>query len=345
MKHTKKHSPGRSQRILFWTVVVIVIGGFAALSPFIFTRSDKDVTIIIPPGATKKTVVDSLLKYYPESYAERVEYLIGLRNIDFAERAGMYKIDKGTTPFTAMRRLTRGSQTPVRLTINHFRTLDTLADAISRKCDFSKDDFLKVAQDPAFLSAYGLTPDQALSLFLEDTYEVYWSWTPRQVIEKIGKKYQTLWNQKNVKRASEMGLTPAQLMIIASITDEETNEIDEKGRIGTLYANRLNVGMRLQADPTVRYAIGNFSIHRVTQEHLKYDSPYNTYIHDGLPPGPIRTTSEKTVTEILNSKPSEELYMCAKEDFSGYHNFAKTYEEHTQNALRYQHELDRRGIK
>ncbi len=121
--------------------------------------------------------------------------------------------------------------------------------------------------------------------------------------------------------------------------------MDEKGRIGRLYVNRLNKGMKLQADPTVRFAIGDYTIKRVTRDHLKYESPYNTYLHQGLPPGPIRTVNKSTLEALLNSEPTEELYMCAKEDFSGRHNFAVTYEEHLQNAKRYQEELDRRGIK
>ncbi|MDE5675491.1 MAG: endolytic transglycosylase MltG, partial [Muribaculaceae bacterium] len=151
--------------------------------------------------------------------------------------------------------------------------------------------------------------------------------------------------EERIQKAKDLGLTPAQLMTIASIVDEETNKLDEKDEIGRLYINRYLKGMKLQADPTVKYAVGDFSLRRILNTHLKTSSPYNTYLNTGLPPGPIRTTSVATIDQILNSKPSDAIYMCAKEDFSGYHNFAATYKEHLANAKRYQAALNRRGIK
>ena len=134
-------------------------------------------------------------------------------------------------------------------------------------------------------------------------------------------------------------------MIVASIVDEETNKADEKGKIGRLYINRLNKGMKLQADPTVKFALGDFSLRRIRKNHLSVNSPYNTYRNTGLPPGPIRTTSVATIDRILDSEPSDHIYMCAKEDFSGYHNFAASYSEHMANARKYQQALNKRGIK
>ena len=134
-------------------------------------------------------------------------------------------------------------------------------------------------------------------------------------------------------------------MIICSIVDEESNAKSEKGTIGRLYINRLKKGMKLQADPTVRFALNDFTIRRVTRNHLTVDSPYNTYQVEGLPPGPIRTTSVETIDAVLNSQPNDYLYMCAKEDFSGTHNFAADYATHQENARRYQNALNERGIK
>ena len=172
-----------------------------------------------------------------------------------------------------------------------------------------------------------------------------WSGTPEKIIEKIGKNYSNVWNDERRKKAASLGMTPQQVMILASIVDEETNAASEKGTIGRLYINRLDKGMRLQADPTVKYAIGDFEKKRITKQDLQFESPYNTYRNGGLPPGPIRTTSKRTIDAILDSKPHRYLYMCAREDFSGRHNFAETYGDHTRNALRYQHALDERGIK
>ncbi|MCM1377880.1 MAG: endolytic transglycosylase MltG [Clostridium sp.] len=335
----------RTAFILLVTTIAVIIAGFAALLPFMLSKAPEDTIIRIPRNATKENVRDSVNKYFPENYAGKIMRLIDSRNIDFSKRYGAYKIPKGTDALRAMRTLVRGGQTPIRLTINHFRSFDTLAEAIAKKLDCSKEEFMAAATDSTLLAEYGLTPSQVLSLFIEDTYEVYWNSSPTEVVKKIGKNYIDVWSPKNRKLAAQLDMKPEEVMIIASIADEETNRKDEKGRIGMLYINRLHNGMRLQADPTVRFAIGNFSIQRVTRDHLAYDSPYNTYRVDGLPPGPIRTTSKATVHSILNAPPTDDLYMCAKEDFSGYHNFATTYEEHTKNALRYQHELDKRGIR
>lgn len=339
------HKMQKGPRIVLWIALSVVVLAFLAISPFMLGGSDGDVIIRIPRNATYADVSDSLHKYFSDSYANRVAYLLKVHHVDFSQRHGSYEIKTGTSPFFASRRLAHGASTPVRITINHFRDLPTLAKGISNKADITAEQFIAAATDSAMLASHGLTPEQALSLFMEDTYEIYWNDSAEKIVERIGKYYDLYWSADSRTKAADIGLTPAQIMTIASIVDEETNKADEKGRIGQLYINRLNTGMRLQADPTVRFAVGNFSIQRVTREHLQTPSPYNTYRVNGLPPGPIRTTSRRTLDAILDSKPTDDLYMCAREDFSGYHNFARTYAEHTQNALRYQHELDRRGIK
>ncbi|MDE6007603.1 MAG: endolytic transglycosylase MltG, partial [Muribaculaceae bacterium] len=216
---------------------------------------------------------------------------------------------------------------------------------LERRLDFSAEEFMETVADESLMEEYGLDPEQALSLFIDDSYQVYWSGTPRDLIKKVGAHYKEVWNEERRKKAEDLGLTPADVMTICSIVDEETNKIDEKGTVGRLYINRLQSGMKLQADPTVRYAVGDFTIKRVTGTHLKTESPFNTYLHAGVPPGPIRTTSVATIDAVLNSEPHDYIYMCAKEDFSGYHNFAATYSEHLDNARRYQKALDELGIK
>lgn len=316
-----------------------------ALYPMIFERTRHTETIRIPANATAANVRDSLTKYYGEGFASKVMRLLTVRDIDFTTRHGSYELPAGTNALSAMRRLSRGGQTPVRITINGFRDIDLLCERISARLEFSADSLRKTLSDPVTLRPYDLTPEQALALFLDDTYEVYWSATPRELIGKIGRNYLSYWNDENRKKALALGITPAEAMTVASITDEETNKPEEKGEIGRLYLNRLAKGMRLQSDPTIRFALKDYSIRRVKGEHLKVESPYNTYTHSGLPPGPIRTTSRATVNAILDSKPSNYLYMCAREDFSGTHNFAATFEEHSKNARRYQKALNERGIK
>lgn len=346
---SKRKKPSGNNKLLMWiliSVALLVSLGMLTISPYMMNGSAKDVTFRIPKDASMDNVTDTLNKYFDNDYSAKVVRLMSLYGFEPAERHGSYELPKGATPFATMRKLSRGAQTPVRLTINGFRQLPYLAERMGLKMEFSPEDFIEAATDSAYLVQYGLTPEQALSLFLEDTYEVYWSSSPREVLDKIGQNYSSFWNQGRREAAREkLGLSPAQVMTVASIVDEETNQVLEKGRIGRLYANRLDKGMKLQADPTVRYALNDFTIQRVTNENTRFDSPYNTYVVAGLPPGPIRTTSRKTIDEILNSQPSTDLFMCARPDFSGYHNFAATYEEHLENARLYQKELDERGIR
>ncbi len=335
----------RRMLIIMLVLAMCITLFLVALYPLVMKTSEKEVTIFIPAGATTETVNDSLNKYFGEDYTRKVMRLAQLRGTDFSKRHGAYHIPKGTNPIGAMRKITSGAQTPVRITINGFRSLPLLIDRVSRKMEFPADSLEAALNDTAFLEQYGLTPKNVLALFVDDTYELYWSATARELVSKIGENYLALWNDNRVRRAAELGLTPAGVMIIASIVDEETNDRTEKGTIGRLYINRLNKNMRLQADPTVRFAVGDFTIRRITQSQLKKDSPYNTYRYAGLPPGPIRTTGYETVNKILDSEPNNYLYMCAKEDFSGSHNFSETYAEHLENATRYQAALDRKGIK
>lgn len=343
----KKRQHPRSGRIMLWILLglaVCCIMFMILLYPVIMVGAPSTAAIRIPAHATENNVSDTLSKYFGESYTGKVMRLIRLRDTDFSRRHGLYVIEEGTNALAAMRRLTSGAQTPVRITINGFRSLDLLTDRVSRKMDFPADSLRAALSDAKLTEEYGLKPSEALALFVDDTYEVFWTMSPRELIARIGENYRKLWNTENIRKGATLGMTPAGIMTIASIADEETNKADEKGTIGRLYINRLHRGMRLQADPTVRFAVGDFTIKRVTKSDLRTESPYNTYLHSGLPPGPIRTTSAETVKRILDSSPNDYLYMCAKEDFSGTHNFATSYEEHLRNATRYQEALDRRGI-
>lgn len=346
-KYNRKVMGGglRSARFLLFSTCIIMIIGFIAFFPMVFKSSKNTVVIRIPRNATEQMVNDTLVKYFGESYAKHTMRLMKLRKVNYAKRRGLYEIQAGSSPFNTMHRLSSGAQTPLDITINGYRSLDALAQSVASKLQFSPQELLAVLNDPKIMAEYGLKPEQALALFLDDTYEVYWTISPEQFVKKIGDNYNNVWNTTRLKKAKNLGLTPAEVMTICSITDEETNRELEKGRIARLYLNRLGAGMKLQADPTVRYALHDFTIRRVTEKHLSADSPYNTYKYEGLPPGPIRTTSKTTIDAMLDSSPSNDLYMCAKEDFSGQHNFATTYEEHLENARKYQQALDARGIK
>ncbi len=339
--------PGKNNRRAKWWLIgaAVVITVFIIVAwPYFFTHSRSEQVIYITGSSTRASLTDSLSRHFDADFADRVMTLLPGDDSRISSRAGRYVIPAGTSPFTAARKLSRG-QDPVKIVINGFRIPKVMTGKIAAKMSFSQAQLDSLLADSTYMARYGLTPAQSMALFTDNTYETFWSDSPEKFVDRIGKVYQSIWNPERTAKAKKLGLTPAEVMIVASITDEESNKSDEKGAIGRLYINRIAKGMKLQADPTVKYAIGDFSIRRITGAMLSTDSPYNTYRAEGLPPGPIRTTSTATIDSILNSKPHDYLYICAKSDFSGYHAFATTYEEHQKNAREYQQELDRRNIK
>ena len=202
-----------------------------------------------------------------------------------------------------------------------------------------------------FLEAcYEVLPDSGFdrpnfpAAFIPDSYEFYWSSTPANVVTRLLDYRNKFWTDERRSKAKSLGLTPTEVATVASIVEEETAKTDEKPKVARLYLNRIAKGIKLQADPTVKFASGDFSLRRITGKHLAIESPYNTYRIKGLPPGPIRVAAGATIDAVLNAPDHDYIYMCAKEDFSGYHNFAKDYATHQANARRYQAELNRRQI-
>ncbi|MBQ5724386.1 MAG: endolytic transglycosylase MltG [Muribaculaceae bacterium] len=341
-KQAKK--PNKSRKWLILAALLAVVGA-VALGYVLVNGADDDVIIKIPRGAKIENVEDSIAKYLGDEYAAMVVSVMKTQKVDLSERNGAYKIPKGMNPAKAARVLTHGGEAGVKVVLRHFRTKKDLAKFFSARLDMTEKEFLSAFNDSDIQATYDLKPEQMIALFMEDTYEFYWSITPEQLIEKMAMYYNRYWNDSRVEDAKEMGLTPIEVMTLCSIVDEETAKVDEKGKIGRLYLNRLNKGMRLQADPTAKFASGNFGLRRITSKQTSLNSPYNTYRVKGLPPGPIGTTSKQTLNEFLDSREHDYLFMCAKEDFSGYHNFSVTYEEHQANARRYQKALNERGIK
>lgn len=341
----KKSNKKIIKRLIIFGVAILCAVSAVAL-PTMSDSAPATAMIRVPADATPEILRDTLTKYFGESYTSNVMHLVRLSGRDLKTRHGAYLIKEGTSALKAQRTITHGAQTPIKVTVNGFRDFDNLCSRVANKFDFTAAQLKQAATASSTLSRYGLSrPEEAPVLWVDDTYEFYWTDTPERVVEKVASNFTGFWNEERTAKAKALGLTPAEISIIASITDEETNLAEEKGKVGRLYINRLQRGMKLQADPTVRFAANDFSIKRVTSKHLSIDSPYNTYRVKGLPPGPIRTTSKATMQAILDSQPSDYLYMCAKEDFSGGHNFAADYAAHMANARRYQAALDSLGIK
>ena len=260
-------------------------------------------------------------------------------------RTGRYAIQPGTSVLSVFRHIKNGHQEPVRLTIPESRTMDRLAGSLSRKLMLDSATVAVLLRDNDFCLKQGYDTATIPSLFVPDTYEVYWNTSLENLMARLKKEHDRFWNQERTAKAEALGLTPAEVCTVASIIDEETANNAEKPMIAGMYLNRLKKGMPLQADPTVKFALKDFAIKRIYHEMLKTDSPYNTYKNVGLPPGPIKIASVAGIDAVLNRVDHDYLYMCAKEDFSGTHNFAKTYGEHLRNAAKYSQALNKRGIK
>lgn len=259
-------------------------------------------------------------------------------------RAGRYKVKKHMSNYSLVRMLRSGSQDPVKLVIKKVRTKTDLARLIGTSLEADSLQLLSLLDDSSFLSEFGFTPTQSLAMVIPNTYEFYWNTSAEKTLRKLAKEWEKFWDDERRKKAADRGITPVQAMIIASVVEEETNVAGDKPNIASVYLNRVRIGMPLQADPTVKFAMGDFAIRRVTGAMLQFNSPYNTYMHAGLPPGPICTPSTTSINAVVNAPKTNYLYFCAKPDFSGYSVFASTYNEQINNANAYRRALDKRGI-
>lgn len=260
-------------------------------------------------------------------------------------RTGRYAIEPGEGIFSVLRKLKNGHQAPVRLTIPESRTTDRLAGALARKLMMDSLSLSILLKDSTFCAKQGFDTASIVCMFVPDTYEVYWNTSIENLMSRLKKEHDKFWDSSRQAKATAIGLTPNEVCTLASIVDEETSNNSEKPMIARMYLNRLAKGMALQADPTVKFALKDFAIRRIYHNMLNTDSPYNTYRYAGLPPGPIKVASVAGIDAVLNAPNHSYLYMCAKEDFSGTHNFASTYSEHLRNAAKYTKALNERGIK
>ena len=257
-------------------------------------------------------------------------------------KPGKYIIPKGTSVLGIFRKLYGGQQNTVRITINKFRTKKELAKFLGEKLEFTEKDFNRFFSNEDSLQSLGLENEKFMTIIIPNTYELYWNCSPHDFIEKMQKESSRFWNDNRISKAEEIGFSKEEVYIIASIIEEETNNNDEKPIMASVYINRLQSGMPLGADPTIKFAVGDFSIKRVNLNHINStaNSPYNTYRNKGLPPGPICTPSIASIDAVLKGEKTTFLFFCAKADFSGSHSFATTAEEHFENARKYRKALD-----
>lgn len=342
---SKKNAPKGSLKGLIITGSVIAVLAVAACVAYVYfgqPHEGEDTWIKISAGASEGEVRQSVTSVLGADEGGRVMTIWNLLHSDPVKAHGAYLVKKGQPAWRTAYNLSRGRQTPVRITWNNVRLFSQLAERIAEELDFTAADFEAAAD--TVLASEGYTQAQFAAAFLPDSYEFYWGARPETVIRRMLESHDRFWNDSRLKKAKALGLTPAQVATLASIVEEETAKTDEMPKVARLYLNRLKQDMPLQADPTVKFAVGDFSIKRISGPMLQTPSPYNTYRNKGLPPGPIRVASQTGIDAVLDAPQHDYIYMCAKEDFSGYHNFSKTYSEHQANAARYQAELNRRNI-
>ena len=277
--------------------------------------------------------------------ANSFEWLAKQKKYDTNIKPGRYVINRALNNNDLVNLLRSGKQASIKVTFNNLRNKEQLAGKIASQIEADSLSIIKYITDTAFLNKLQLNTDNVACLFIPNTYDFYWNTSAEGFINRMVREYSDFWNSSRKKKASEIKLNYYQVAVLASIVEKEQSiKIDERPEIAGLYLNRLKKRMKLESDPTLIFSLGDFTIKRVLNKDKKVESPYNTYKNRGLPPGPICLPSINSIDAVLNASEHKYIFMCAKEDFSGYHNFAKTYAKHLINARRYQKALNKRKI-
>jgi UPF0755 protein len=322
-------------------LIAVLTGGYAAWQIFGPTVSAPESKYFyIKTGTGYNEVRQSLIDekiIHNTTFFDLVSKKLKYPNL---VKAGRYQVKKGSSIFGLLRMLRSGNQTPVNLVINKIRLKEDLAQKIAANFECDSASVMKVLTDTETLRKYQVNNNTLLTVVIPNTYSLLWNSPPKKVIDKLYNEKEKFWNTERLAKAKALNLSPVQVYSMASIVEEETNKEEDKGKIASVYINRINSGMKLQADPTVKFAMKDFLLKRILLKHLTYDSPFNTYQNAGLPPGPICTPSVKTIDAVLNAPQTNYIYFVAKPDFNGYSNFATTYAEHLVFAKAYQDVLD-----
>lgn len=306
---------------------------------------DESVTIEINSGMSFKELRDMLKEKQIVNDVLSFAFVSKLMKYQDHVKSGRYLIEANSSNFDVIKTLRAGLQKPVKVTFNNVRTKKDLAEKVSKYLEMDTEQLYLALRDPELCAQFEKDTFTVVNLFIPNTYEMYWQSGPEEVIGRMKNEYDKFWTDERIEKARQIGLNRDEVSVLASIVQAETRFNDEKPRIAGVYLNRLRNGIPLQADPTLVFAHGDFEIRRVLKAHKEIDSPYNTYRNTGLPPGPINIPSMTSIDAVLNAEKHDYYFFCAKEDFSGYHNFAKTIREHINNANRYQRALNRANIR
>jgi UPF0755 protein len=300
--------------------------------------------IYIPSGSTYISVLDTLYSNLEIQNHDLLEWVADRKKYPTLIKPGKYVIEPDLNYIGLINLLRSGKQTPVKVTFNNVRSLGQVIGKIGKLIEADSISLMNFFSDDSNYREDGFKSETIIALFIPDTYELYWNTDPKGLYERMLKEYRKFWNSDRQEKAREKSLDPVEVAILASIIDDEVAKKDEKPRIAGVYLNRLKRGIPLQACPTIKFALNDFTITRVLKKHLIIDSPYNTYKHNGFPPGPIGCPSKDGLEAVLNAEEHDYIFFAAKADFSGYHNFSRTLSEHNRYAAQYQRELNKRRI-
>jgi len=314
-------------------------------SPNLQLPSGKEQYIYIRTGSLFVDVQRTLQQHHMLRNSASFQWVAERMGYINMVKPGRYLVTQRMNNKELITLLRSGKQEPVQVIFNTSRTVADLSGIVGGQIEADSASLAEMFSDPDFLQKNGFTQENVLALFIPNTYEFYWNTSPEQFFNRMLKEYERFWTPARKERAKAAGLTALEVSVLASIVEKETSKNDEKPLIAGVYLNRIKKGWKLEADPTLVYALGNFSIRRVLNEYKEIDSPYNTYMYEGLPPGPICLPSQASILAVLNHATHQYMFFCAKDDFSGYHAFAKDYATHLLNARRFQKELNRRSIR
>lgn len=330
------------------TILVVAIGSYFIYNLYVTYfkgNINGDVKYIyVRTGKTYADFLSELKQNNPFLNIERFENAAKKMELANAIKPGRYAVEKGLNNRTLINRIKSGNQTPVELKIQNIRKKSNFIAFLAKHLEADSAAFAEVLNNKEILEKNGFNAENSYTMFLPNSYEFYWNINPQDFFDKMKNEYTKFWTEERKSKAKALGLTEQETIILASIVDSEALFDKEMPTIAGLYLNRLEKGIKLQADPTVIFANNDFTVKRVTNALLNKDSKYNTYKYSGLPPGPIMMPSLNAINAVLNREKNNYIYMCAKEDFSGYHNFAVTVQEHNINAKKYRDALNKKNI-
>ena len=334
--------------LIFLALFIGSVYLFANYSGKIFSKNtlvnEKDPYIYVFTGTNLNQLTDELVDQ--KILIDKKSFLWVADQKSFnTPKPGKYKLEDGMNNNELVNLLRSGEQEPVKLTFNTIRTAEDLAGKVGKQLEADSTELLKILRSSELAKKYGFNAATFMTLFIPNTYEVYWNTSAEGFVKRMAREYKVFWTDSRKEKAKALNLSQSEVSILASIVQAEQSEHrDERPKVAGLYINRIKKKMKLQSDPTLVYAVGDFSIKRVLNKHIQMDSPYNTYKYVGLPPGPINLPERSSVDAVLNYEKHDYIYMCAKADFSGYHNFARSFYQHNAYAKAYRNELNRRKI-